>query len=173
MWLCIIQIPLMKIISFKPAIWRFYGKANPVKKSTIQSKQAPQKQKFLSRKKPEKDDLSRKPLKSIDINESSPPIITIRDSVTENRFCLRNFEYNSDIDPIFVSKIWSSYQRQIFNDSTKRDNDYANSRRNAIKFLLKLSTKLGIISQRPDYSLAPLNRRMATLTPPTRLPFIY
>lgn len=159
---------------FKVMFLRFYGKANPVKKSNIQSKKAPQKQKLLSRKRLEKDDSIRKSYISVSINEESSPIIPKKDQKTENRFYLESLNsIDNSLDPIFVSKIWTSYQRQKFNCSTKRDHDYAKSRSNSIKFLNQLSSKLGFLSLLPDYSIPPLNRRMASLTPPTRLPFSY
>jgi hypothetical protein len=159
---------------FRNMILRFYGKANPVKKSTLQTKKAPQKQKLLSKKRFEKNDLVRKPHPSISINEENFPIIPIKDLKTENRFYLKDLKSDDkSLDPFFVSKIWTSYQRQKFNNSTKRDHEYAKSRGNSIKFLGKLSSKLGFLSVIPDYSIAPLNRRMASLTPPTRLPFNY
>src|SRR5258708_7029220 len=113
-------------------------------------RQTLQKNPSLKTRKLDKEDALRKPFRSVAINDQSPPIIPLMDSKTENRFFLKELECKINIDPIFVSKIWSSYQRQKFNDSTRNDSDYAKSRRDSIKFLTKLSAKLGIISRIPD-----------------------
>lgn len=159
---------------------RFYGKANPLKKSSALQKVAvPQKQRLLSRKKqpsteitgsrahPTNEDIGRNLLRKTE------PIDIVPDLHVENRFNLTKLNRQKGLNVVDIAKTWTTYQRRELTQRTKVEHEMAVSRDRAVMALEIISRKLAKISVLHEYDLPPTNRRLATLTRPSRLPFIY
>lgn len=159
---------------------RFYGKANPLKKTNPSQKlAAPQKQRLLSRKKVDtpKKFGSTHQRNEVDIGEylrrKTAPIAFNPDPHIDNRFNLSNINRIKGLNVVDIAKTWTMYKRKTLHQRTKAEYEIALSRDRALLALNQISRKLAAISLIHDYSSPPTNRRMATLTKPLRLPFTY
>ncbi len=161
---------------------RFYGKANPLKKTNPSQKAAaPQKQRLLSRKKTEGaaektvGTNQRKDVKPISefLAKKTPPIELQPDQHVENRFNISNLVRQKGYNVVDIAKSWTMYKRKVLNERTSVEHAIALTRDKSVSALASISKKLAMISVSHDYSLPPTSRRIATYTKPLRLPFIY